>query len=379
MDYRFDNEQILLKESLEGWLSRNYGFEQWRGLAASDRGFAETNWHAFAEMGWLGIGIPEEFGGLGFGAVERMLIGEAFGRHLVNEPYLGSTVLAGSLMLRAGTEAQKAEWLPRMAAGEARLAFAFAETTSRFHPDHVATSARRQASRWVLSGEKILVLDARAADRILILARTSGETGDRHGLGLFLVDPAADGLSLRTYTTVDDRRASDIVLDGAVAEALIGDDGGAFQPLERCVDDAILYLCAEALGAMEVLFDMTRHYAKARRQFGQAIGDFQVIQHRIVDMRVQIECARALLLHAVAGVAGDDPVARARAASAAKVQMGKSARIVGRSAIQIHGGMGMTDELPVGHYFKRLVMAETFLGDIAFHQKRFSSLPSELA
>ncbi len=379
MDYRFNDEQVLLKESLEGWLSRNYGFEQWRGLAASDLGFAETNWHTFAEMGWLGIGIPEEFGGVGFGAVERMLIGEAFGRHLVNEPYLASSVLAGSLMLHAGSEAQKAEWLPRMAAGEARLALAFAETASRFDLNHVATFARRQASRWVLSGEKILVLDARAAERILILARTSGETGDRHGLGLFLIDPATEGLSLRSYTTVDDRRASDIVLDGVVAEALIGDDGGAFHPLERCLDEAILYLCAEALGAMEALFEMTRQYAKARRQFGQAIGDFQVIQHRLVDMRVQIECARALLLHAVAGVADDDPVARARTASAAKVQMGKSARVVGRSAIQIHGGMGMTDELPVGHHFKRLVMAETFLGDIAYHQKRFAGLPSELA
>ena len=301
MDYRFNDEQVLLKESLEGWLSRNYGFEQWRGLAASDLGFAETNWHTFAEMGWLGIGIPEEFGGVGFGAVERMLIGEAFGRHLVNEPYLASSVLAGSLMLHAGSEAQKAEWLPRMAAGEARLALAFAETASRFDLNHVATFARRQASRWVLSGEKILVLDARAAERILILARTSGETGDRHGLGLFLIDPATEGLSLRSYTTVDDRRASDIVLDGVVAEALIGDDGGAFHPLERCLDEAILYLCAEALGAMEALFEMTRQYAKARRQFGQAIGDFQVIQHRLVDMRVQIECARALLLHAVAG------------------------------------------------------------------------------
>jgi alkylation response protein AidB-like acyl-CoA dehydrogenase len=211
-----------------------------------------------------------------------------------------------------------------------------------------------------------------------VLARTSGETIDPAGLSLFMVDPAAPGFSLRAYPTGDDREAADVAFDNAEVEALIGNVGEAFPAVEAAADRAIGYLCAEGVGAMQALCDATLAYVKTRKQLGQPIGDFQVIQHRIVDLRVQLECARALTLHAAACAAAD-PTSRARAASAAKALVGRSARVIGRGAIQLHGGMGMSNELSIGHYFKRLLMVETMLGDIDFHQRRFGALPSALA
>ncbi|MEI5682008.1 acyl-CoA dehydrogenase family protein [Mesorhizobium sp. CCNWLW179-1] len=378
MDYRFSEEQSMLKDSLQGWLGRNYQFDQWRRLIARKPPHSEENWKSFASMGWLGITIPEAHGGLGFGAIDQMIIGEAFGSHLVTEPYLSSIVFGSNLILEAGTEVQKAEWLPRIAEGTARLAFAFAEKQSRFSLNTVATHAQKTSNGYTISGEKILVLDAPSADKLIVLARTGGDTTDKTGLSLFLVDPKNPGVSIRAYSTVDDRQAADIIFDNVVAEALIGSEGDALLAVEAVTDRAIAYLCAEGVGAMQALIEATLAYVKVRKQFGQAIGDFQIIQHRIVDLRVQLECSRALTLYAAVSATADANE-RARAASAAKVQVGRSARIVGRNAIQLHGGIGMTNELSIGHYFKRLLMVETMLGDIDFHQKRFASLPSELA
>jgi len=378
MDYRFSEEQSMLKDSLQGWLGRNYQFDQWRKLIARKPPHSDENWKSFADMGWLGIAMPEAHGGLGFGAVDQMIIGEAFGAHLVTEPYLSSVVLGGNLILKAGNEAQKAEWLARVTEGSAKLSFAFAEKQSRFSLSNVATRARKTPAGYAISGEKILVLDAPSADRLIVLARTSGDVADKGRLSLFLVDPKSPGISLHTYSTIDDRQAADIVFDNAIAVALIGSEGDAFPAVEAAADSAVAYLCAEGVGAMQALIDTTLAYVKVRRQFGQAIGDFQIIQHRIVDLRVQLECSRAMTLYAAVSATADANE-RARTASAAKVQVGRSARIVGRNAIQLHGGIGMTNELSVGHYFKRLLMVETMLGDIDFHQKRFASLPSELA
>ncbi len=376
MHYGLNDEQTMLKDSLEGWLARHYKFEQERRLSTQAPSYSGEYWQQFAEMGWLGIGLPEELGGTGFGSFERMIIGESFGSRLVNEPYHSTVALGGGLLLRAGSDAQKSKWLPRVASGAVKLAFAFAEKQSRYFLNCIATEAKKAGDAWHLTGEKIVVLDAPSADRLIVLARTRGGLQDTDGLSLFLVDPKGPGVSVRSYSTVDDRRAADIVFEGAIAEDIMGAEGEAFAPVERVVDEAITYLCAEGVGAMQALLDLTVAHAKTRAQFGQPIGNFQAIQHRLAEMRVQIECARAMTVYAAAT---QDSPERARAASAAKVQSGKSGRAVGRNAVQLHGGMGMTDELPVGRYFKRLLMTETLLGDVAFHQQRFASFPSALA
>jgi alkylation response protein AidB-like acyl-CoA dehydrogenase len=378
MDFRLNDEQAMLGESLSGWLARNYGFEQWRRLTARRPPYSLENWDSFAAMGWLRLAMPEDTGGMGLGAIEEAGVGEAFGSHLVVEPYLSSIVLSAGLIALAGTAAQQSAMLPAIGDGRLRIAFAHAEAESRFELSRIGTRAARTEAGHVLSGRKILVLDAPGADRIMVLARTAGDIAAEAGLGLFILDPKSQGVSLRSYTTVDDRQAADLVLDGAVAEEVLGDPEAAYPAVVAATDRALVYLCAEGVGAMSALCEQTLAYVRIRQQFGQPIGDFQVIQHRVVDMRVQLECARALTLYA-ASVADGEPLERARAASAAKVQVGRSARFVGRAAVQLHGGIGMTDELAVGHYFKRLLMVETLLGDIDFHQRRFASLPSELA
>ncbi|MBS3651990.1 acyl-CoA dehydrogenase family protein [Pseudaminobacter sp. 19-2017] len=378
MDFHLSDEQAMLKESLSGWLERNYGFDQWRKLTRRRPPQSAENWDSFAAMGWLRLSLPEEAGGMGLGALEETNIGEAFGSRLVVEPYLSAIVLSAGLVARAGTPAQRSAMLPAIGDGQLRIAFAFAEAESRFELSRIQTRAMRTEAGYALSGRKILVLDAPGADRIMVLARTAGEISAEAGLGLFIVDPASQGASMHPYTTVDDRQAADIIFDRVIAEEALGDPEAAYPAVAAATDRALVYLCAEGVGAMGALCEQTLAYVKIRKQFGQPIGDFQVIQHRIVDMRVQLECARALTLYA-ASVSDGEPVERARAASAAKAQVGRSARFVGRAAVQLHGGIGMTDELAVGHYFKRLLMVETMLGDIDFHQKRFASLPSELA
>lgn len=378
MDYELSGEQTLLKDSLRGWLSRHYQFDQWRKLTARTPPHSTRNWDSFAEMGWLGITLPQTHGGFGGSAFDQMIVGEAFGSHLVTEPYFSSIVLSGGILRAAASETQKAAWFPRLADGSCKLSFAFVEKQSRFSLNTVATRAQQTAKGYVLSGEKIVVLDAPTSDRLIVLARTSGEMSDRDGLSLFLIDPNGPGVSARVYSTVDDRQAADIRFDNAIADDIVGSEGNALPAVEAATDRAIAYLCAEGLGAMRALLDQTLAYVRIRKQFGQAIGDFQVIQHRIVDLRIQLECSRAMTILAAASVEGT-PQERARAISAAKVQVGRSAQIVGRDAVQLHGGIGMTNELAVGQYFKRLLVIETMLGDIDFHQKRFAALPSELA
>ena len=377
MDFRLTDEQSLLDDSLKGWLARRYDFSQWKKLIAQTPPFSSENWGDFADMGWLGLAVPEQFGGLDLGGLEEMLIAQAFGYHLVTEPYLSSVVLGAGLIDEAGTVAQKDYWLPRIAAGELRLAVALTEPKQRFSLNRVATRAVPQDRGYSLSGTKSFVLDGPSADRLIVVARTSGDDNDTVGLSLFIVDPTATGLSLRGYRTVDDRQAADLVLDGVTAGALLGDVGNAHGAIERVADRAVSYLCGEGVGAMQALLDATLAYVKIRNQFGKAIGEFQVIQHRIVDLRVQIDSARGLATYAACSLK-TDPVIRTRAVSAAKVQVGRSARIVGRDAIQLHGGIGMTNELSIGQHFKRLQMVETMLGDIDHHQRRFASLPSAL-
>ncbi|MBX3454733.1 acyl-CoA dehydrogenase family protein [Ferrovibrio sp.] len=372
MDFQLSDEQKLLADSLEGWLRKQYAFEDWRKLVRSELGYSQANWQTFAEMGWLGVALPEDHGGLGGGPVETMVIAERFGAALVAEPYFSSIVLGGGLVAIAGDQAQQAEILPKLAEGRIKLAFAFAEHGSRFALNEVATKATKTGAGYAISGKKIVVWDAPGADLLIVLARTAGGSGDENGLGLFLVDNKAAGVTRRDYRTVDARRAADISFENASAIAL-GDAEAAFPHVMAVVDKAIAYLAAEAVGAMQVLHETTLAYVKTRKQFGRAIGDFQVIQHRMVDMMIHLESARSLAL--LATLKADAPAPeRAKAAAAAKVQIGKSGRWVGQQAVQLHGGMGMTDELNVGHYMKRLMMIDTAFGHADYHQRRFAAL-----
>ncbi len=372
MDFQLNDEQKLLADSLEGWLRKEYSFEHWRKLVKTEQGYSDANWAHFAEMGWLGVALPEAHGGLGGGAVETMVIGERFGAALVAEPYLSSVVLGGGLVAAAGSEAQQAEILPALAEGRSKLAFAFAEHGARFALNDVSVKAEKAGSGYTLSGKKIVVWDAPGADLLVVLARSAGGRQDHQGLGLFLVDNQAKGVNRQDYRTVDNRRAADISFEAAPALAL-GDPEAGLPIVERVVDSAMAYLAAEAVGAMQVLYETTLAYLKTRKQFGRAIGDFQVLQHRMVDMMIHVEQSRSLALYA--SLAQSRPATEcAKAAAAAKVQVGKSGKWVGQQAVQLHGGMGMTDELTVGHYMKRLMMIDTAFGHADHHQRRFAAL-----
>lgn len=372
MDFQLNDEQKLLADSLEGWLRKEYSFDHWRKLVKTEQGYSDANWAHFAEMGWLGVALPEAHGGLGGGAVETMVIGERFGAAMVAEPYFSSVVLGGGLIAAAGSEAQQAEILPRLGEGKAKLSFAFAEHGARFALNDVSVKAEKTGSGYILSGKKIVVWDAPSADMLIVLARSAGGRTDAQGLGLFLVDNKAKGVNRQDYRTVDNRRAADIVFEAAPAVAL-GDVEAALPVVERVVDQAIAYLAAEAVGAMQVLHETTLAYLKTRKQFGRAIGEFQVLQHRMVDMMIHVEQSRSLALYATLAL-GRSAAERAKAAAAAKVQIGKSGKWVGQQSVQLHGGMGMTDELTVGHYMKRLMQIDTAFGHADFHQRRFAAL-----
>ncbi|MEK9969957.1 MAG: acyl-CoA dehydrogenase family protein, partial [Ferrovibrio sp.] len=331
------------------------------------------NWQTMAELGWLAVPLPEEAGGLGGGAVDTMLLAERFGRHMVAEPYFSTVILGAGLIQAAGDDRQKAEWLAAIAEGKMKWAFAHAEHGSRFAMNEVHTKAAKSGDGWALSGKKIVVWDAASADRLIVLARAAGADTDEKGLGLFVVDASGAGVVRHDYRTVDNRRASDIEFKNAPVLAVLGDPAGAWPAVQTVVDQAIAYMASEAVGAMAALHETTLAYAKTRKQFGRAIGEFQVIQHRLVDMMMQVESTRSLALLAALKAAAE-PKERAKAAAAAKVQLGRSGRFVGQQAVQIHGGMGMTDELNVGHYMKRLMMLDTTFGNADFHQRRFAAL-----
>ena len=375
MDFSYSTEQTLLKDSVERFLRDAYAFETRRELVASDEGFSRDNWALFAELGWLGMALPEEFGGSDGSAVETMIIMEVIGRGLMLEPYLASVVLGAGLVSREGSEAQRREILPALIQGKFLLAFAYAEPQSRFALNDVEVSAARDGEGYLIRGRKSVVFHAAAADKVVVSARTGGSPRDADGISLFIVENGCAGLARRDYRTVDGLRASDLEFDAVRvgAEALIGTSDAALPLIERAIDHGIAAVCAEAVGAMAVLLEATNEFLKTRRQFGRPIGDFQVLQHRAVDMFMAAEQARSMALMATLKL-DEEEAARKKALSAAKVQIGKAGRFVGQQAVQLHGGMGMTDELSVGHYFKRLTMIDTLFGNVDHHLERFASL-----
>lgn len=376
MDFSFSDEQTLLADSVGKFIQNDYNFEQRQQLVRSEAGFSAANWQTFAELGWLGIPFPETDGGFGGSAVDTMILMEQFGRGLVVEPYLASVILAGGALRIAGTPEQKAAWLPGIIDGSKQGALAFAEPQGRFNLADLTTTAAVAEGGYRLNGSKCVVLNGPAADFFVVTARTGGGQRDPDGISLFLLPRDAPGMSRRDYPTVDAFRASEINFDNVVLEAgaLLGEPGGGYPLIEQVIDHGILAVGSEAVGCMEVLYKATVEYCRTREQFGQPIGKFQVLQHRMVDMFMEHEQSRSLMYMAAMRMDEGYTDEAKKALSALKVQVGRSGRFVGQNAIQLHGGMGMTDELNVGHYFKRLTMIDTLFGNVDFHLKRFGAL-----
>jgi pimeloyl-CoA dehydrogenase small subunit len=369
MDFELSEEQRLIKDSVERLLADQYDFETRKTYMEAPEGFSRQMWSKYAELGLLGLPFEERFGGFGGGPVETMIVAEAFGRALALEPFLATVVLGGGLLRHGGSDEQRAALLPKVGDGSLLLAFAHSERQSRYHLADVGTTARRDGARFVLDGAKTLVLHGDAADKLLVSARISGERRDPRGIGLFLVDASAPGVSRRGYQTIDGQRAAEVTLARVAVEpqAVVGEPGEAFGLIRRVVDEAIAALCAEAVGGMAAMQELTVEYLKTRRQFGVPIGTFQVLQHRAVDTLIALEQARSMAMLATMMVAEENDAERHKAIAAAKVQIGRSGRLVGQQAIQLHGGIGMTMEYKVGHYFKRVTAIDTIFGDADHH------------
>ncbi|KIZ33053.1 MULTISPECIES: pimeloyl-CoA dehydrogenase small subunit [Rhodopseudomonas] len=365
MDFDLSEEQRLLKDSVDGLLKTSYDFDQRKKYAAEKGGWSKSVWGKLAEQGLLGLPFAEDDGGFGAGAVETMIVMEALGKALMLEPYLATVVLGGGFLRRGGSAEQKAKYLSGIIDGSATMAFAQLEKNSRYDLGDVSTTAKKKGDGWVLDGEKFVVLNGEAADILVVTARTKGGQRDRDGIGVFLVPGNAKGISKKGYPTQDGLHAADITFTGVEigADAAIGDPENALPLIEQVVDDARMALCAEAVGAMDESLKSTVEYMKTRTQFGVPIGTFQVLQHRAADMFVAVEQARSMAMFATMAVDFDDPKERANAIAAAKVQVGQSLKFVGEQAIQLHGGVGMTMEYKIGHYFKRLTMIERTFGD----------------
>jgi alkylation response protein AidB-like acyl-CoA dehydrogenase len=376
MDFNYSHEQLALQETLRRFIGRDYGFERRRGFARSALGFSADAWSQYAGLGLLSLPFPESFGGLGGNGVDTMLVMELIGRGLLLEPYMSTVVLCGGLICDAASEPLKGLMLPQIATGNVKLALACHEAGGRYELQRVGCAALRAGDGWRLSGQKTVVLDAPSADFFLVSARSSGDAADEHGVSLFRVERAAEGVSLFAYPTQSGGRAADVRLnDVAVgADALIGPLGEGLAIVERAVDKGCAALCAEALGIIEALNEATLSYLKTRKQFGVPIGSFQALQHRMADMFIAAEQARSMAFNAAVFADSGDAAERRRAVSAAKAYIGQAARLVGQEAVQMHGAMGVIDDIIVSHYFKRLTMIDLSLGDTDFHLGRFSRL-----
>ena len=376
MDFELSEDQVLLQESVQRFVQDNYSFEQRRKIVDNDKGFSETHWKQFAELGWLGMAFPEAVGGYGGTPVETMIVMEEFGKGLVAEPFVSTVVLGGGAIIAGGSVDQQQEIVGKIAEGELKLSLAFAERQSRYNLADVETKAEAVGNDYILSGAKSVVFGAPSADKFIVSARTSGGSREEVGISLFLVDSNAAGVAVRGYPTVDGLRAGEVTLNNVKipGSAMVGGKDQGFDILDHVIDHAIAATAAEATGAMSALNNMTLEYIKTREQFGQPIGKFQVLQHRMVDMFIAHEEAKSMSMMVAMRVSDEDVRERRKAASACKVQIAKSCRFVGQQAIQLHGGIGMTDEYAAGHYFKRLTMIDRSFGDSDFHLARFGQL-----
>jgi len=375
MNFELSEEQKMIQQSVERFVQENYDLSNRIKISAEEPGFSKDYWSSMAELGWLGLAFDEEDGGFGGNQIDTLVVMEQFGKGLVLEPFLANVVLGGGAIKRGGSELIKQSILPDLIEGKLQVTLAYAEEQSRFDLEDVATSAREDSESFVLNGKKSMVLNAESADKIVVVARTSGSQVDENGISLFLVDANADGIEKENFPTVDGLRASEISFKDVVvsSENLIGKKDEGFEILRAVTNDAILAIAAEAVGAMEVLYKDTVEYTQQREQFDHPLSDFQVLQHRMVDMFMEYEQCKSLLFRATMETV-QDPVLSQRTVHALKHLIGKSGIFVGESAVQLHGGMGVTEELRIGHFFKRLLVIDSQFGNSDFHLEKFTNL-----
>ena len=375
MNFELSSEQQLLADSLKRFITNDYGFDARSKIVASPKGWSEEVWGTLAEMGLLGLPFPAEYDGFGGMAIDVMIVMEAIGEGLVVEPYLATVGLGGQFVARGGAPGPQKRLLPAIAQGKCRMAFAHIEPGARYDLAQVGARARRQGDGFVLDGDKRMVLHGGAADVLVVSARTAGAGADRHGVSLFLVDKSAPGVTVKELRTIDELRAADVSFTGVAVprDALLGLEGAGLPLIEEVVDYASALLCAEAVGALRYANDTTLEYLKTRRQFGVPIGSFQALQHRMVDMVISYEQARSMAYLACAKVDTAAAAERRRTVSAAKIKVSDACRHVSQESVQLHGGMGMTDELKVSHTFRRLTMIAQAWGDAEHHLERLAA------
>jgi alkylation response protein AidB-like acyl-CoA dehydrogenase len=368
MDLSFTEVQTMLADSIEKFIANEYSFERRQQYAASDAGFSDEVWATFVELGWTAVPFSEDDGGFDGGPAELMVMMQQFGRGLVVEPYLANVVLAGGVLRRAASSSQKTKWLQLLISGELQAALAVTEPQSRYDLANIETTAMKDGDGWVINGRKGVVLNGGNAGLLIIPARTSGSNTDRDGITLFAVGGMADGVSRDSYPTVDGQQAAEISLRDVRVEsnAVIGEIDKAYAVLDAVVDEATLAVCAEAVGIMQTLTDKTVEYSKNREQFGVPIGSFQALQHRMVDMLTACEQSYSLLLWASMANADKTKDAK-RAISAIKYQVGTAGKKVGQEAVQLHGGMGVSWDVDIAHYFKRLTTIGQMFGNADWH------------
>ena len=374
MDFSLNEVQMMLADSIEKFLENDYDFDTRQEYAASDAGYSKEVWQTFAELGWLAVPFSEEDGGFDGGPIDIMVVMQLFGKGLIVEPYLANVVMAGGVLKRAATAAQKERWLQPMIAGEMQTALAFAEPQGRYDVANILTTAEADGDGWVIDGKKSMVFNGGNADLLIIPARTSGGQSDADGISLFAVAADDDGVGVQAYPTVDGHHAADVELQNVRvgADALLGDAYKAFDVLDAVMDEATLAVSAEAIGIMQVLKDKTIAYSKERVQFGVPIGSFQALQHRMVDMLTDCEQSQSLLMWATM-VSAEGGAEAKRGVSSIKYQVGTAGRKLGEEAVQLHGGMGVTWELDVAHYFKRLIAIGQIFGNADWHLDKLAA------
>ena len=374
MDFDLTEEQRLLRDSIDRLIADQYTFEKRKAYLAEPDGWSRALWAQYAELGILGLPFAERHGGFGGGGIETMLVMQALGRGLALEPYLATVVLAGTALRLAGSEAQLASLVPKIAEGKLLVAFAHGERQARYDLSDVLTTAKPKGAGWVIDGAKSVVSHGVGADKLVVSARTSGNRDDTSGMTLFLVDGTANGIARRSYTLRDGTRAAEIALAGVEVggDAVLGRVGEAFPVVARVVEAGIAATAAEAVGAMEAMQAMTLEYLKTRVQFGRKIGDNQALQHRASEMFMSLEQGRSLAMLAAMTVDEADAAERARTVSTVKVGVGQAARFVSQNAVQLHGGIGMTEEYAVGHYFRRCMVIEHSFGDAGHHLSKLA-------
>ena len=374
MNFELSEEQKMIQQSVERFVQENYDLPKRVEISSKDPGYSKEYWGSMAELGWLGLPFEEKDGGFGGNQIDTLVIMEQFGKGLVLEPFIANVVLGGGAIQIGGSEELKKEMLPGLIEGLKQMTLAYAEQQSRFDLEDVATSARQEGDKFIINGQKSMVLNAESADHIVVVTRTSGGQVDEEGITLFLVDSTAKGLELQNFPTVDGLRASEITFDNVEvsSERMIGKLGKGFEILRVVSNNAILAVCAEAVGAMEILYKDTVEYTQQREQFDHPLSDFQVLQHRMVDMFMEYEQCKSLLFRATMETI-QDPVLAQRTIHALKHLIGKSGIFVGENAVQLHGGMGVTEELRIGHFFKRLLVIDSQFGNADFHLDKFTN------